>query len=104
MSSAREPLYCRRARRRIVFAMALAILIAGIAQAAHFHKDEMGHFGGQDEHCLLCIYAGGTAALPTLPALPTAPPAFRNYRPPHSLPCPERLFAASYDARGPPVA
>jgi len=83
--------------------MAIAVLLAGIAQAAHYHKDDQGHFGGADPHCLLCQYAGGTAALPALPAVPPALPPYRDYRPPHSVPFPEGILAASYDARGPPT-
>jgi len=92
-----------RMRRRIALAMAIAILLAGVAQAAHYHKDEQGTFGGADPHCLLCQYAGGTAALPVLPAVPPAPPLYRDYHPPHSIPSPEGILTASYDARGPPA-
>jgi len=92
-----------RVRRRIALAMAIAILLAGIAQAAHYHKDKQGTFGGTDPHCLLCQYAGGAAALPVLPAVPPALPPYRDYHPPHSIPCPEGIVAASYDARGPPA-
>ena len=82
--------------------MAVAILFAGVAQAAHYHQDKQGNFGGADTHCLLCQYAGGTAALPALPTVPPALPPYRDYRPPHSIPCPEGILAAFYDARGPP--
>lgn len=92
-----------RVRRRIAWAMAVAILLAGIAQAAHYHKDKQGDFGGADPHCLLCQYAGGTAALPVLPTVPPAPPLYRDYHPPHSTPCPAGILVASYDARGPPA-
>ena len=84
--------------------MATAVLLAGIAQAAHYHKDGQGEFGGQDVHCLLCQYAGGTAAPPVVPTLPPALPPFRDYQLPFSVPCPKRLFPAHYDARGPPTA
>jgi len=84
--------------------MAVAILLAGIAQAAHYHNDERGDFGGKDPHCLLCQYAGGSAAPPVLQTVPAAPPPYREYQPPHSVPCPECFFPASYDARGPPQA
>jgi len=92
-----------RVRQRIALAMAVAILLAGIAQAAHYHKDKQGDFGGADPHCLLCQYAGGTAALPVLPTVPPAPPPYRDYHPPHSTPCPEDILVAPYDARGPPA-
>jgi len=84
--------------------MAIAILLAGIAQAAHYHKDAQGNFGGPDPDCQLCQYAGGTAAPPVLPTVPPVPPPYRDYHPPHSIPCPEGILAASYDARGPPRA
>ena len=93
-----------RVRRRIALAMAAAIVLAGVAQAAHYHNDKQGDFGGQDVHCLLCQYAGGSAAPPVVPTLPAAPPPYREYQRPHSVPCPECLFPASYDARGPPNA
>jgi hypothetical protein len=79
-------------------------LLAGIAQAAHYHKDELGNLSGTDLHCVVCLYAGGTAPPPILPTVPAAVPPYRDYRPPHSIPCPESIFAASYDARGPPKA
>ena len=93
-----------RVRRRIAWAMVIAILLAGIAQAAHYHKDKQGHFGGADPDCLLCQYAGSSAAPPVVPTVPAAPPPYREYQSPHSVPCPECLFPASYDARGPPKA
>ena len=92
-----------RPRRRIAWLMAVAILLAAVAQAAHYHKDERGKFGGADPHCQLCQYAGGTAALPVLPTAPPAARPYRDYRPPHSIPCPGGILAASYEARGPPA-
>lgn len=83
--------------------MALALVLAGIAAAAHYHKDEQGKFRGADPHCLLCLSAGGTGAPPVLPGLPAATPPHHDYDPPHSIPCPQGYLAASYDARGPPT-
>jgi hypothetical protein len=92
-----------RLRRRIALAMAVAILFAGVAQAAHFHQDELIHPGSTDVHCLLCLFAGGSATPPAvLPFVPPAGPRHCDYRPPHSIPCPESTDPASYDARGPP--
>jgi len=93
-----------RSRRRVALALAVAVLLAGIVQAAHYHKDELGHLAGTNVHCLLCLYAGGTAPLPVLPAVPAAPPPNRDDRSPRSIPCLGGIFAASYDARGPPKA
>jgi hypothetical protein len=91
-----------KSRRRIALVMAAAIVLAGIAQSAHYHKDDQGDFGGKDLHCLLCQYAGGTAAPPVVSTVPAALPPYRECQPPHAVPCPECLFPASYDARGPP--
>jgi len=93
----------KRVRRRIAFAMFIAILLASVVQAAHYHKDKQGNYSGNDPDCQLCQYAGGTAALPVLPAVPPAPRPYRDYHPPHSIPRPEGIVAASYDARGPPT-
>ncbi|HEX4025857.1 MAG TPA: hypothetical protein VHX52_14315 [Steroidobacteraceae bacterium] len=94
-----------RLRQRIALAMAVAILFAGIAQAAHYHKDELVHPGSTDVHCLLCLYAAGTAGPPAIASLvPDGGPRQRDYRPPHSIPCPFGIRVASYDARGPPLA
>jgi len=89
-------------RRRIVCLMALSTLIAGIAQAAHYHKDDPARSSSADVHCLLCLYASSTAGPPALQRVPHVKAACLDYRPPHSIPCPESLHAASYEARGPP--
>jgi hypothetical protein len=111
MSSILRPLSPRpfsrvRTRRRIAFILALAVLFAGIAQAAHYHKDELaGGHSQNDVACLLCLYAASTAGPPaTGRILPPAIPRYCGYRtdggPGHlSLHAP-----ASYDARGPPIA
>lgn len=103
MRSLSRPFSQIRIRRRLALVLAVAILFAGVAQAAHFHKDELGQFGGADLHCLLCQYAGGTAAPPAPLSVPPALPPYRGYRPPHSISCPEGILVAAYDARGPPA-
>ena len=75
--------------------MTVAIILAGIAQAAHYHKDE-ARYGSTDVHCLLCLYASGTAGPPALQHVPDVKPSCLDYRPPHSIPCPESIDAASY--------
>ncbi len=83
--------------------MAVAILFAGIAQAAHYHKDELTR-GTTDVHCLLCLFAAGSAGPPAIVQLVrAAAPRYFSYRFPSSIPCPQSNYAASYDARGPPV-
>jgi hypothetical protein len=81
--------------------MAMAILLAGIAQTAHHHESEFPG-GASDVHCLLCLYAAGAAGPPAfgrparlsqgycIAALPCA-----NVHPPSHRPVP-------YEARGPP--
>ncbi len=82
--------------------MAVAILFAGIAQAAHYHKDELTR-GTTDVHCLLCLFAAGSAGPPAVVQLvPGAAPRYFSYRFPSSIPRPRSKHAASYDARGPP--
>jgi hypothetical protein len=92
-------------RRRLVLALVLAILLAGFAQAAHFHKGELaGHPTQTEIHCLLCLFAAGTAGPPALPGRAPAPaPQFAR---PILVSVIRILRAApaAYDARGPPTA
>ncbi len=83
-------------------AMAVVLLLAGMAQAANFHEDDLGRSGGADVHCLLCQYAGGHAAAPSLPPIPAASVAHDGVVPPLPFFRLEKILAASYDARGPP--
>src|SRR6185437_12677015 len=65
-SDAHGPLRCRplairafrqlRWRRRITVFLAMAVLLAGLAQAAHYHRDNLAR-GSTDVHCLLCLFA-----------------------------------------------
>jgi hypothetical protein len=94
-----------RPRRRIVLALVLAVLLAGFAQAAHFHKDELyGHESQADTHCLLCLYAAGSAG-PPAPIARVALPAPRYGRRVVVLQVAiVGADAAPYEARGPPTA
>ena len=92
-----------RLRRKIVATMAVAVALAALAQAGHFHKDELARLGSTDAHCLLCQYAGGSAPLPALPQLPAAGPPARDHSQPPPIPAPTATLTASYDARGPPA-
>jgi hypothetical protein len=102
MSSSSNFLLRIRPLRRIAMAMAVVMLLAGMAQAAHIHQDDSGRLGGADVHCLLCQYAGGHAAAPAMPLVPSAATAHDITRPRLSIFRPEKLVVASYDARGPP--
>lgn len=103
MTTVLQRLSRRHLRWRITRALAVAILLAGIAHAAHYHKG-LAHFGSLDVHCLLCQYAGGTAAPPQLPDfVPEHGPCRWDYLPPASTVCPHSIYTAPYDARGPPA-
>lgn len=91
-----------RLRRHIIATLVAAMMLAALAQAAHFHKDELVHLGSTDVHCLLCQYAGGSAPVPTLPQLPAAGPPAVDHSPAPALPAPTARLTSSYDARGPP--
>jgi hypothetical protein len=103
--SSSSPLRSRpRPARRLVLAVAAAILFAGIAQAAHFHKDELT--GGQttDIHCLLCLFAAGSATPPAIPVQPVQSAVrYCSYRFPSSGVCPPSHQPVPYEARGPPL-
>lgn len=91
-------------RRRIVLALVLAIVFAGFAQAAHFHKDELaGHESQTDIHCLLCLYAAGSAGPPAATARVAAPlPRYARAVLVCQLPS-VRRDASAYQARAPPA-
>ena len=92
-----------RVRRRLTLFMAVAVLLAGIAQAAHFHRDELTGGGTPDVHCVLCLFAAGSAAPPAIAQLLNREtPRYDIPRPPAFLPAPQNPDGASYDARGPP--
>ena len=96
--------FSTRLRRRLTLALSLAVLFAGFAQAAHFHKDELaGHESQVDIHCLLCLFAAGSATPPAVTSLAAAP-APRFHSPQWVTLLPPRTFeTASYNARGPPA-
>jgi hypothetical protein len=94
----------RRARRNaIVMIVALFVGVAGLVQAAHFHRDDARTHAGTDIRCLLCAHAEratapAVAATPllfqiawsrlvpiacVLVATATATAAFRARAPPH---------------------
>lgn len=93
-----------RWRRRITVFLAFAVLFAGVAQAAHYHKSDLID-GSTHVHCLLCLFAASTAGPPALARVtPPAAPRFCSYRCPATGTGPLTSEAALYDARGPPAA
>jgi hypothetical protein len=104
MIAAALPFSSQRLRRRIALFMAVAVLVAGIAQAGHFHKLEAGTHSDVHLQCLLCLYSTGSAGAPDVVRLVQGATAHR---------CPTVAVVssiatdaavASYDARGPPLA
>lgn len=102
--SSPSPAWLRpKPRRHIALAVALAILIAGIAQAAHYHKSAPTR-GTTDVHCLLCLYAGGTAGPPAIAQAVPAAVRYSSYRFPCAQVFPLTHQSVPYEARGPPLA
>ncbi|HEY1724426.1 MAG TPA: hypothetical protein VGF89_03310 [Steroidobacteraceae bacterium] len=92
-----------RLRRLLALLAVCAVFGAGIAQAAHYHKNEGAR--GFDTHvqCLLCMHADRSAGPPELPRY--APPVFALTVAVTLLIAarPRRAQAVCYDARGPPL-
>jgi len=68
-----ERLRRRVTRHAIVTIVALFVGIAGIAQAAHFHRDDVRTHAGTDIRCLLCAHAERATA----PAVAAPPLLFQ---------------------------
>ena len=92
------------ARRYLALLLVFAIVLAGIAQAAHYHQPNATR-GSTDVHCLLCLFASGSAS-PPVPVQAPAAPRLRYYlaRRPAVTRSPAIAPLASYDATGPPPA
>jgi hypothetical protein len=104
MTAIAKPFSSARLRRRIAIAMAVAVLIAGIAQAGHFHKLELGQHTDVHLQCLLCLYSAGNAGPPDVVRLVQGAVAHRAHTSPAIASLPQDAAIASYDARGPPPA
>ncbi len=91
-----------RLRRRVALFMAVAVLLAGIAQAGHFHKLEAGTHNDVHLQCLLCMHSSGSAAPPELVRLVQGAVAQRQAVLPATRSMTGDADTASYDARGPP--
>jgi hypothetical protein len=98
-----QPLRTWRLRRLIALLAVLAVFGAGLAQAAHYHKNESAR--GFDTHvqCLLCMHADRSAGPPELPRY--APPVFARSVAVSPLIAaqPRAPQTVCYDARGPPL-
>ena len=102
MSLTLRPFSTAKLRRRIALFMALAVLVGGIAQASHFHKFDLAQHNDVHLQCSLCLHSAGSAGPPDAPRLVQSALIYVLCLAPLSVPRPESLSAASYDARGPP--
>jgi hypothetical protein len=102
MSSPLFPGSLPRARRHVAWLVAIAIMLAGIAQAAHYHKAEIAR-GTTDVHCLLCLFAGAQAGPPAIAQVLQGAARYYGYRFPVTSVCPPNHHPAPYQARGPPL-
>lgn len=91
-----------RSRRYIAWVLAAAILLAGIASAAHYHKTELAR-GTTDVHCLLCLFAGASAGPPTIAQAVQGAARYCSYFYPVASVCTANHHPAPYQARGPPL-
>jgi len=103
MTPAAPPFSRARLRRRIALAMAVVVLIAGIAQAGHFHKLELGQHNDVHLQCLLCMHSAGSAGPPAVVRLVQGAVAHRWLALPGLVSIVADAAIASYDARGPPL-
>ena len=90
-------------RRLIALIAVFAVFGGGLAQAAHFHKNESAR--GADTHlqCLLCVHADRWAGPPQLPQQAGPTLAISTVIAPLTAAQPSRPLAGFYDARGPPL-
>ena len=88
-------------RNQIVRAVIFAVIIGGIAHAAHFHKEEPGRYDRAHVDCLLCMYLAGGAGPPDVFIPGVVFPAFFE-SPSQQTFAPKGVAAAPYEARGPP--
>jgi hypothetical protein len=90
-------------RRLIALIAVFAVFGGGLAQAAHFHKNEGTRGAETHLQCLLCVHADRWAGPPELPQQAGPALAISTVIAPLSAAQPGRSRAGSYDARGPPL-
>jgi hypothetical protein len=90
-------------RRLIALIAVFAVFGAGLAQAAHFHKNE--GLRGAETHlqCQLCMHADRWAGPPELPQQTGPTLRVSSIIAPLTVAAPSRPHASFYDARGPPL-
>jgi hypothetical protein len=90
-------------RRLIALLAVLSVFGAGLAQAAHFHKNDSGRGAETHLQCLLCMHADRWAGPPALPQHTGPTLAVSTLIAPLTTAAPARQRAGFYDARGPPL-
>jgi hypothetical protein len=90
-------------RRLIALVAVFAVFGAGLAQAAHFHKNEGGRGAETHLQCLLCVHADRWAGPPELPQQTGPTLAISMVIAPLTAAGLSRQRAGFYDARGPPL-
>jgi hypothetical protein len=93
-----------RLRRLVALLAVFAIFGGGLAQAAHFHKNEGARGAETHLQCLLCAHADRWAGPPELPRHIGPSLAISTAITPLSAAQHSRLAAGFYDIRGPPLA
>ena len=90
-------------RRLIALIAVFAVFGGGLAQAAHFHKNEGLHGAETHLQCLLCVHADRWAGPPELPQHTGPTLAVSTLIAPLVTAALSRQRAGFYDARGPPL-
>jgi hypothetical protein len=89
---------------RLALAVNLALFVAaGLAHAAHVHKDDIRQNGAHTAHCGLCVQFDRAAAPPATLRLPLRATNFVLIPITRSILSVAPFRALSYDARGPPL-
>jgi hypothetical protein len=91
-------------RRLVALVAVFAVFGGGLAQAAHFHKNEGARGAETHLQCLLCAHADRWAGPPELPKHIGASLAISTVITPLTAVEPSRPPAGFYDIRGPPLA
>jgi hypothetical protein len=90
-------------RRLIALIAVFAVFGGGLAQAAHFHKNEGARGAETHLQCLLCVHADRWAGPPELPSHTGPTLALSTAIAAPSVREPSRPRAGFYDIRGPPL-
>jgi hypothetical protein len=90
-------------RRLIALVAVFAVFGGGLAQAAHFHKNEGARGAETHLQCLLCVHADRWAGPPELPQHAGPTLAVSTVIVPLTATAPTAARVAFYHARGPPL-